>query len=220
MSTLPRAVLFDLDGTLVDSLQDLTEATNRLRESYALPASSPEEVRGRIGRGARNLVALSVGEKVPVEAALARFYKHYTAVMTDRTQPFPGVVSILDNLGARGVIRGVATNKPSAFTDPILERLGFSARLEGWASADESERKPDPATLHLALSRSGAPDLDPATVVYVGDMPVDVAAARNFGARVVGVGWGLDPEGLAAANPDAMVDSPHGLSEALGLPVL
>jgi phosphoglycolate phosphatase len=217
MPPRPRAVVFDLDGTLVDSLDDLTEATNRTLEAFGLAAVSREDIRARIGRGARNLVAASIGEHADLDAALDAFLRIYREVMTDRTRPYPGLPDVLNRLGALGIRRAVATNKPAAFTGPILEACGLAPHLEGWASGDESQRKPDPASITLALERAGLSGLAPEQVVYVGDMPVDVSAGRNFGAQVVGVSWGFDPDGTRNAGPDVLCDTAEALADALGL---
>lgn len=212
---LPRAVLFDLDGTLVDSLRELAHAANATAERFGQPPAPLELVRTRIGHGARALVEQSLGGVGRLDEAMDAFYAAYTKVL-HRSAPFPGLVPLLERLGAAGVARGLATNKPAAFTGPLLRAAGLERHLEGWASGDEAERKPSPATLQLALTRAGlAPR--PEEVVYVGDMPVDVEAARRFGCRAIAVGWGLDPEGARASGPDAWADDPEALAAALGL---
>lgn len=212
----PKAALFDLDGTLVDSLDSLTDAANFTAARFGLSPATREVVQQRIGHGARALVARTVEDQAPLEDALEVFFARYRDVM-HQARPFSGLLELMARLGRAGVIRGCATNKPAVFTTPILESTGFAPELEGWASGDEAERKPGPAALRLALDRAGAPGLAQEDVVYVGDMPVDVAAARNFGCPAIGVTWGLDPEGLREAAPDHLVHSTEQLAAALGL---
>lgn len=217
MSLSYRAVVFDLDGTLVDSLADLTEATNRTLDSFQLPRVSMETVRQRIGHGARALLERSVGPDIDPDVALLRFFEAYRPIVAEQTRPFEGIPSILKDIGALGALRGVATNKPAAFVGPILSALDLDGDIDGWASGDEAARKPSPASIQLALARAGAADLHPSLVVYVGDMAVDVATARAFGARSIGVLWGLDPDGLAAAGPDVLVQTAEELRHTLDL---
>ena len=118
---------------------------------------------------------------------------------------------MLADLTERGFAIAVATNKPSRFTVAALDALGLGATFGGVASADECPaKKPAPDVIRLALTRAGQPK-DPRSVLYVGDMPVDVEAARNFGCAVIGVEWGFAPAALRAARPDVLVDHPAGV---------
>lgn len=214
---IPRAVLFDLDGTLVDSLRELAQATNQTLVSLGIPAVSESVIRTRIGQGARALVARSVDSEVDLDAALERFNAYYASI-SHRSLPYPGVVQLLERLGRHRVLRGVATNKPARFTATVIRGAGLDIAVDGWASADEAERKPRPEVLSLGLARCGGSAFAMSEVVYVGDMPVDIIAARNMGCRALGVSWGFDPDGLRAAQPDGVADDADALAALLGLP--
>lgn len=201
----------------MDSLEDLASAINRTVTAFGLPTATVEEVRARIGHGARELVRRSVGDQVPLDQAVERFFSEYGSRLVDRTRPYQGMVDLLDALGAAGVVRAVATNKPARLTGPLLEALRLTPRLDGWASGDEAARKPDPASVVLALSRAGASDLTPASVVYVGDMGVDIATARSFGARAIGVTWGFEGPAIRDAQPDLVVETVDALRQALAV---
>jgi phosphoglycolate phosphatase len=211
-----RLVVFDLDGTLVDSVADLTSAVNRMLASKApaVPPLAVETVRAFVGNGARELVSRVVaraGAEVPVDEALLAFLDAYRAGLLEATRPYPGVVEGLDLMRDR--ILAVLTNKPGDMSRTILEGLGLADRfLRIAGGGDFPGRKPDPAGLIMLLRESG---VSPQEALMVGDSGVDVRTARNAGTRVAGVTYGLDPEGLAAAGPDLVVDSLATLAERL-----
>ncbi|MFO0724786.1 MAG: HAD-IA family hydrolase [Myxococcota bacterium] len=209
-----KAVLFDLDGTLIDSDEDIAAAVNQTLEELGRPKRSLAEIRTMIGRGARDLLAraLDSSDDAAIEAARARFVRHYTAAPVAHTKIYPGVIELLEALHRQGLALGVATNKPIALAAPIVKALGLDrAGIRGVAAADEVERrKPDPAVLALALERT-CPGTPPAEVVYVGDMGLDVETARAFGAAAVGVGWGFSRATVIAAGPDVFIERPEEL---------
>lgn len=213
----PKAVLFDLDGTLIDSLDDLTSAVNRTLKTYALSPVTPDVVRGRIGHGAAHLVSASVGPDIPLKEAMSTFQEAYAAVILDQTRVYPGLMSVLQRLEDLHIIRAVATNKPATWTNQIIRSLGLAERLNSWASGDECQRKPEPDVIQLALKRAQAEAISPQDIIYVGDMPVDVQTAQNFGCRCIGVAWGFDPTGLEAANPTLWADDAEALIRHLGI---
>ena len=203
-----RLVVFDLDGTLVDSVADIASAVNRMLASQA-PAVPPlplETVRAFVGNGARELVSRvlsQTGVVVPVDQALDAFLDAYRAGLLDATRPYPGVVEGLDLMRDR--ILAVLTNKPGDMSRTILAGLGLEDRFSQiMGGGDFPGRKPDPAGLQMLLRENAVP---PEAALMVGDSGVDVRTARNAGTRVAGVTYGLDPEGLATAGPDLLVDS-------------
>lgn len=214
---------FDLDGTLVDSVDDIAAALNLALADVGRPALPTLRVRGFVGRGARNLVAQAVAatnrdhaaatnddDDVVVDDLLARFRAHYERDLAVHTRPFDGVVEALDALRAAGVVVGVATNKPGALARPLVDRL-LPGRCAAVLGPDDvgGLLKPDPAILR-ALGRACG-DVDVAC--YVGDSAVDVDCARAAGIPVVGVTWGLRPD--EARTADVVVDAPGDLAAAL-----
>jgi phosphoglycolate phosphatase len=203
-----RLVVFDLDGTLIDSVADIASAVNRML-ARMVPAVAPlplETVRAFVGNGARELVSRVLAQTaaaVQVDEALDVFLDEYRGGLLDATRPYPGVVEGLDLMRDR--ILAVLTNKPGDMSRTILAGLGLADRfLRIAGGGDFPGRKPDPAGLVMLLRESG---VSPSEALMVGDSGVDVATARNAGTRVAGVTYGLDPEGLAAAGPDLVVDS-------------
>lgn len=210
----PAAIVFDLDGTLVDSLRDLSASVNEVLSALQRPTREDYEIRSMIGHGVAHLLGEALGD-VPELLPKARelFRGIYEARLLATTRCYPGLPEVLRQLAQR-VPLAIATNKPSAFTSKIVAGLNLEALgLSAWASADEvPARKPDPAVLRLACERLGGP-LGP--IGYVGDMPVDIATARNFGGIAVGVAWGFDPAGTRAANPDLWLNQPSDLLRLL-----
>jgi phosphoglycolate phosphatase len=184
--TVPRLAVLDLDGTLVDSLDDLHASVTHALAEVGLPPRSRDEVRGFVGEGARLLLERAVAPHVHlVEPALAAWRVHYEAHCLDRTRPFPGVAALL--AGAPCAL-AVLTNKPGALARRILGGLGLLPRLAAVVGGDEAPRKPDPAGLLAIMARVGA---TPEETALVGDSPVDVATARAAGVRMIAVTWGL-----------------------------
>jgi phosphoglycolate phosphatase len=211
-----RLVVFDLDGTLVDSVGDIGAAANRMLVRLA-PSAPPlplPTVRSFVGDGARELVArvlARAGVDAPVDEALGVFLEAYRAGLLETTRPYPGVVEGLDALADRSL--AVLTNKPGDMSRAILEGLGLAGRFfRVYGGGDVPGRKPDPTGLRLLLEEVGAA---PAEALMVGDSRVDVRTGRNAGTRVAGVTYGLDSEGLAADPPDLLVDSLVDLAHRL-----
>jgi phosphoglycolate phosphatase len=198
-----RVAVFDLDGTLVDSLDDLHASVGHALSVVGLPPRSREEVRGFVGEGARVLVARSVAPHDHlVEPALRAWRIHYEAHCLDRTRPFPGVEAAL---AAARCALAVHTNKPGGMARKILAGLGLLDRFSVVLAGDEAPRKPDPAGLLQIMARVGASRDE---TVFIGDSSVDVATARAAGVPLVAVTWGLTSRTeLARAGATAFVDS-------------
>jgi phosphoglycolate phosphatase len=212
----PRLVVFDLDGTLVDSLADIAAALNRALGdlSPGIPGLSQDDVRPLIGRGARELIARAlprVGLDAPVDEALALFVESYRGGLLNETRLYPGVLTGLDRLADRTL--AVLTNKPGDMSRAILQGLGLADRfVRIYGGGDVPNRKPDPAGLERLLTETA---IGPHQALMVGDSAVDVRTARNAGAAAAGVSYGFDPSGLAAEPPDLMVDSLVDLADRL-----
>ncbi len=219
---MARLVVFDLDGTLVDSSRDLASATNAAlaRVAPGTPAIPVETVIGFVGEGARLLVERSLrhaGLSLEPEAVLPVFFECYAERLLDTTRLYPGMATALDALaaiGPRPPLLAVLTNKPGPFSRTILDGLGISARFARiWGAGDVALRKPDPGGLLQLVAELRS---TPAEAWMVGDSAVDVRTGRAAGVRVAGVAWGLDPAGLRAAGPDRLLVSPAELPALVG----
>jgi phosphoglycolate phosphatase len=192
---VPRLAIFDLDGTLVDSLDDLHASVNHALRAVGLPPRSRAEVHGYVGEGARILLERAVAPEVHLlEPALAAWRAHYEVHCLDHTRPYPGLEALL--AGARRAL-AVHTNKPGDMARKILAGLGLLPRFAVVTGGDEAPRKPDPTGVREIMARAGA---SPAETVFVGDSRVDAATARAAGVSFVAVTWGFASRAdLAAA---------------------
>jgi phosphoglycolate phosphatase len=210
---MARLLVFDLDGTLVDSVRDLAAATNAAlaRTAPEAPAVPLEVVMSFVGEGARRLVERSLryaGLDMPPEAVLPAFYECYAERLLDSTQLYPGIEEALESL--HGCTLAVLTNKPGGFSRAILDGLGVLSRFARvWGFDDMPAGKPDPTGLLRLMSEL---DAERADTWMIGDSAVDVRTARAAGTRVAGVTWGLDPAGLRAAAPDHLIDEASALT--------
>jgi phosphoglycolate phosphatase len=208
-----RLMVFDLDGTLVDSSRDLAAATNAALRRVAPdePAIPVETVRTFVGNGARALIERTLehaGIDRAVDEVLPIFLECYDRCLLDTTLPYPGVGEALGALD--GPLCAVLTNKPGPFARRLLEGLGLASRFARIRGAgDVPERKPDPRGLERLIEELGATTGD---TWMIGDSPVDVQTGRAAGVRVAGVTWGLAPEGLRRARPDRLIDDPRDLA--------
>jgi len=211
---LAALLVFDLDGTLVDSARDLASATNaalaRVAPGHA--AIPLDVVRSFVGEGARLLVERSLrhaGIERSPDDVLPVFFECYGERLLDTTALFPGMAEALD--AVRGHPLAVLTNKPGPFSRRILEGLGVDGRFERiWGAGDVPARKPDPGGLLRLVDELGS---TPGTTWMIGDSAVDARTARAAGVRMAGVTWGLDPDGVRREDPDRIVDAPAGLAE-------
>ncbi|MFA9459451.1 phosphoglycolate phosphatase [Thiohalorhabdus methylotrophus] len=206
-----RGVLLDLDGTILETVGDLATATNRTLADFKREAVSEERVRTWIGDGVRALVRFALEATGGCDDALLddaheRFMVHYGDCFADRSHPFPGVVEALDHLRESGISLAVVTNKAAAFTEPLLEATGLSARLDVIISGDSvARKKPDPAPIRAALERMG---LEADQAVLVGDSRNDVEAGLAAGCRVVCVTYGYNRgEDVSTLGAQRLVDS-------------
>ncbi|MBA3032542.1 MAG: phosphoglycolate phosphatase [Gammaproteobacteria bacterium] len=209
-----KAVLLDLDGTLLDTVLDLHAAANGMLEDLGRPPVAVEDIRSYVGRGIPNLVKRVLAGQLeaaddptpPPDEALASFKKHYADCNGRAAKPFPGVVDGLKALKAMGLPLGVITNKAQAFTLPLLERTGLAPFMSVTVSGDQLPRpKPDPMPVIWACGRLG---VSPADTLLIGDSVHDFKAGHAAGCRVFlvpyGYNEGQDVQGLAA---DAIVAS-------------
>lgn len=186
-----RGVVFDLDGTLVDSFGAIARSVNRARSAFGLSPMGEPDVRRIVGRGLESLMADVVGPD-RVEEGVKLFREHYARVFADETTALPGAEETVRTLHGRGYRLAVASNKPARFGAPILERLGMLPYVRAVEGPDTAgATKPDPAILGACLRGMG---VRPAETLYVGDMVLDVETADRAGIDVV-----LVPGGASGA---------------------
>ena len=209
--------VFDLDGTLLDTLPDLVVVTNQALAELGFPPRSTDEIHSFVGNGVRALMYQAVPENTPdtqAEEALAHWKALFPTYKNDLTKPYPGMPEALARLGERGVRLGVLSNKFDAGVQEVVGVYlpGLFAVAHG-ESAD-IPRKPDPTGLLRTIEELGSV---PERTVYVGDSTGDVAVARNAGTYAVGVTWGYhEAERLRAAAADLVIDDPRALLDLLG----
>ncbi|GIW72982.1 MAG: phosphoglycolate phosphatase, bacterial [Planctomycetota bacterium] len=206
-----RTLLFDLDGTLVDSSRDLAAAVNAARQSFGLAPLELATVRAHIGDGMRRLVERSV-PGVDLQAAVERFCAAYERCLLETTRPYPGIPEVLAALAGAGCRMAVVTNKAQGFSERILEGLGLAPWFGAVIGGDgPAGRKPHPAPLHAALRALGAPR---AGTLMIGDGPADIGAARALGVPVCGVLYGIGaPPAVRALQPDHLIERPRELAD-------
>jgi phosphoglycolate phosphatase len=211
-----RVVVFDLDGTLVDSSRDLAAAVNAAlrRVAPGAPPLPDHQVRSFIGNGAGKLIERSLlasGLALPAADVLPLFLEEYRGRLLGTTRLYPGVEAALQALAPRTL--AVLTNKPGDLSRAILEGLGVASRFAAvYGAGDVPERKPHPSGLLRILAEAGAA---PSEGVMVGDSDTDVLTGRAAGVLTVGVPYGFDPESLKATPPDVMLDDLGQLAERL-----
>jgi phosphoglycolate phosphatase len=218
---LPRAVLFDLDGTLIDSAPDLARAANAVRHDHGLPPLPLTQLRPMVGGGARGMIGLSFGA-APGDPDFERlrdaFLQHYAQGLVRETRVFDGIWPVLARLETSGIAWGIVTNKVTRFAEPIVQTLGLAARAAVLVCGDTTPHaKPHPAPL-LAAARSLA--VDPATCLYVGDDLRDIEAGLAAGMRTAAAAWGYLGlgEGVATWGADWVLDQPEALLQWLEMP--
>jgi phosphoglycolate phosphatase len=200
-------LIFDLDGTLIDSKLDLALAVNATRAHMGMPPLEVDQVSTYVGNGAPVLIRRALGEQATeaeIEEALEFFLEYYRAHELDNTRLYPGVSRSLDRLYAAGKRLAVLTNKPVAMSRAIVEGLGVGARffrVYGGNSFDF--KKPHPVGVEALLTETG---VGRARTLMIGDSSVDIQTARNAGVSSCGVTYGFAPQTLHDPAPDLLVD--------------
>lgn len=214
---LPRALLFDLDGTLVDSLPDLTEALNRTLAGAGLAPLSVAEASGLVGDGAAAMLArgFALRDRAADAQRLEQFLAHYALCLTDKTRPFAQVPETLKQLRNEGWRLAVATNKPESLAKRLLQNLGLDRHFDHVAGGDSyPRRKPDPLPLLESLKILGC---DQGRSVMVGDSRNDLLAARAAGLPVILVSFGYTSVPAAELGADKVIERFADLPGALNL---
>lgn len=209
----PRAALFDLDGTLLDSAPDMLATANRMRASRGLGPMTLDGLRPHVSKGARAMLAASFPdmEQQPREALVPEFLAIYQEELGRHSVLFDGVAEMLAALEAAGTTWGIVTNKPEYLARDILPQLAWETRCAVLIGGDTlPEKKPHPLPLQVAAERIG---IDIAACVYVGDDERDIQAARAAGMPSVAVLWGyrLDDDTPESWQADVLVETPAEL---------
>ena len=210
---LYRAVLFDLDGTLLDTLDDMADALNRTMDRFGLPHRTREEVRAFVGNGARRLIELATGaEGETLERILDDYKADYDVNFLVKTAPYPGVLELMETLRGQGRKVGVVSNKPDSTVKGLSDAL-FRERADIAVGEKAGiRRKPAPDTVLSAMEALG---VRPEETVYVGDSEVDIETARAAGVPCISVTWGFrDKPELEAAGAERFAEN---CAELLGM---
>lgn len=211
-----KIVVFDLDGTIVDSLVDLAQSTNKGLEKAGLPTHPVSAYRQFVGNGRDVLIQKAMGDKSNDErlAKIVRetFDREYKIHCNDNTSGYDGCAEMLNSLEKQGVLTGVLSNKPDEFVGGILKKVYPEHRFtEAWGKKPELPRKPDGTALKLMLEKL---NLKAEDCLYIGDSDVDVFTANNAGVDMVGVEWGFrGKEELLSAGAKAVVKTPGEILE-------
>ncbi|HET6278091.1 MAG TPA: HAD-IA family hydrolase [Candidatus Polarisedimenticolia bacterium] len=214
--SLIRGIIFDFDGTLIDSYEAIRESLNHARAAFGLEPVPLGKVKKMVGHGLEQLIEGSIGADRVVDG-VRLFREKYEAICRERTTLLPQVKETIEELDRRGYQMGIATNKPSYFARAILGALEMDYLFEEVVGPNDVEHpKPDPEMLEMVMMRIG---LVPEEVVYVGDMPLDVETARRAGLPIYAVATGsADRQELLEARPDRVL---HRFGDLLTyLPIL
>ena len=208
----PRAILFDLDGTLADTAPDLAAAVNLLRTARGLEPTAYELLRPTASAGARGMIGAAFGLKPGDEGFVELregFFDNYQAAMAVHSTLFPGIVELLAGIEEAGLQWGIVTNKPARFTDPLLPQIGLGHAACIISGDTTAHAKPHPAPLLEAAERLGLP---PKQCWYVGDDLRDIQAGQAAGMPSIGCGWGYcGPVEPLSWKADLVLDTPEQL---------
>ena len=213
-----RAVLFDMDGTLLDSAPDFIAITQAMREARGLPPVEPKAIADVVSGGARAMVAAAFDappESAEFEALRLEFLERYLQHCAVLTRPYDGIPELLADIEKANLRWGVVTNKPVRFAEPIMQQLGLASRSALLICPDHVKHtKPDPEPMLLACQQLG---LQPGEILFVGDDLRDIESGRAAGTRTAAVSWGyIHPDDNPAHwGADVLVDHPLELRAVL-----
>ncbi len=212
-------LIFDLDGTMIDTAPDLIAATNYTLGLFGMPAVEEQIIEPAVGLGSRAMLHTAMlslhrePDKDELDRLSAHFIEYYQDHIAVRSRPFPGLVGVLETLQAGGARLGVCTNKPEALARKLLAELGFDSYFAAIAGADTFPvRKPDPG--HL-LGTIGAAGGNPHRSAMIGDSLADAKAARSAGVPFIAVSFGYGEKPIERLRPDAVIDHFDDLPAAL-----
>ena len=216
-----KLLIFDLDGTLIDSRVDLVNSVNAMLRHFHRPELPPAIIAAYVGDGAPMLMRRALGDPTDeafLAEALAFFLSYYRVHKLDHTHPYPGVPEMLATLrqGRNGAERHLAvlSNKPVNPSRQIVEALGLKPYFDQiYGGNSFSTKKPDPEGARKLMAEAGA---SPEETIVIGDSSIDILTGQNSGTWTCGVTYGFAPQSLQELPPDLLVDSPQELAEALG----
>ena len=201
--------IFDLDGTLLDTLKDLTDSTNYALRHSGMPEHTIDEIRGFVGNGVKKLIERAVPDGLDnpkFEETYERFREHYLTNSLHTTQPYPGVMDMLHTLSTHGKKLAIVSNKFYTATEELCRHFFGDYIHVAIGEREDIRRKPAPDTVLEAMRQLKA---DISTAVYIGDSDVDLATARNSGIPCISVLWGFrSREFLAEHGATTFVDAP------------
>ena len=211
-----KAVIFDLDGTILDTLDDLKNSVNFALTENGLPERSYEEVRSFVGNGIRLLIERAVPENTDsgvIDRCFEDFKSHYKEHSADNTKPYEGIIALLEELKSKGVKLAVVSNKADFAVQTLVEEY-FQGLFDFAVGEREGiRRKPCPDSVNVAMNVLGVTSDE---VFYVGDSEVDVETSHNAGVRCVAVTWGFrDKCVLESLSPEYIIDKPSQLMELI-----
>ena len=205
----PPTIVFDLDGTLIDTAPDLVDTLNVVFAREGLPPVPNDAARAAIGGGAKTMIARGLeaeGRAVTpdlLERLFDDFITHYSAHIADRSRPFPGLEAALDQLAARGLKLAVCTNKLERLSVQLLQTLRLASRFAAICGQDTfGIQKPDPAILRRTIEAAGG---DARSAIMVGDSATDIRTARAAGIPVIAVDFGYSERPVAEFHPDRLI---------------
>ena len=209
-------VIFDLDGTLLNTLEDLRDSTNFALEKFGFPTRTLDEVRNFVGNGLKMLITRAVPDGTDasmIDAVLQEMKRHYAENYHNRTQPYDGIEALLRRLKAENYPMAIVSNKADSVV-ALLRKLYFDSLIPVAVGETESvSRKPVPDMVYEGLRRLGLPN---ATAIYVGDSEVDLQTARNAGLPCLSVTWGFRSEQqLMDAGAKHLISTPQALYDAI-----
>jgi 2-phosphoglycolate phosphatase len=213
-----KAVVFDLDGTLLDTAPEFIAVVHQLRQEHGMDRLPEERIRSRVSHGARALVTLSLGlqpEDEGFEEKRVRLLDIYSGVLGTSTRPYSGIEDLLALLTSRGMGWGISTNKPSTYTYPLLEAIALQPAPGSVVCGDEVDQpKPHPQSLYLNCEHL---DCEPGEVIYVGDHQRDIEAGRAAGMRTIAAAYGYIDEDEKPDDwgADAIAQRPEDLARII-----
>ena len=205
-------IIFDLDGTLIDSAEDLAISTNATRQHFGLPPLAAKLINSYVGNGAAVLVKRAMGADASdafVAEALAFFLKYYRDHALEHTHLYPGIRELIDQLSAAGHQMAVLTNKPVKISVDIVNALGLATHIPRVYGGDSfASKKPDPIGIATLIRDTAS---STGETLMVGDSGVDIQTARNARVRSCGVSWGFHPQAFQVDVPDVLIHAPGEL---------
>ncbi len=216
---MTKLIIFDLDGTLLDTIEDIADACNHALEACGCPCRRLDEYNMLVGRGISNLFKGALPEEMRTGEMVRKMHSHfvpyYNEHICDKTRPYPGIYEMLDSLSEKGIAFAIASNKYQEGTEMLIERLfGRYEFVSILGQRDGKPIKPDPEIVHEAMKALGGISKD--EVVYCGDSDVDMQTGINAGVRTIGVTWGFRTrEELASYSPWRLAEKAEDICEAV-----